>query len=100
MRFGNRGELAGEAGGLMVGGQGGEIEGDGFGSGRQRRQSLTATPSFEKAPVGAVGAAVVVGLGGCDEATGLVGQTVQGSQCPALRVAEATRCVVALIQII
>ena len=30
----------------------------------------------------------VVGLGGCDEATGLVGQTVQGSQCPALRVAE------------
>jgi hypothetical protein len=38
---------------------------------------MAAAPGFELAPVGAVGAAAVFGLGGFDEAAGLLGQEVE-----------------------
>ena len=43
-------------------------------------------------PVGAVGAAAVLGLGGFDEAAGLLGQTVQADDFPALELGNDQIC--------
>ena len=83
VRPGDGGEFAGEAGRLMIRGQRRHVESHGFGRRREGRQALAPAPGFKKAPVGAVGAACIVGLGGGDEPTGLFGQVFQGNQCPA-----------------
>ena len=45
---------------------------------------MAAASGLKMPPVGAVGAAAVLGLGGLDEAAGLLGQTVQAGDFPAL----------------
>jgi len=45
---------------------------------------MAAAPGLKMPPVGAAGAAAVLGLGCLDEAAGLLGQTVQGGGFPAL----------------
>ena len=47
---------------------------------------------FKMPPVGAAGVAAVLGLGGYDEAAGLLGQTVEAGECPALELGDNQIC--------
>ena len=61
-----------------------QIEGDGLGSGRQANEAVVPAPLLEMTPVGAVGAAAVLGLGGFHEGAGAPGEVLKAGDCPAL----------------
>jgi hypothetical protein len=67
----------------VVRGQIRQVQGHRLRGSGQAGEAVAAAPGLKMAPVGAVGAAAVLGLGGFDEAAGLAGEVLEAGDFPA-----------------